>query len=68
MMVAWAGMASGGYLGGVLFDMSLSYTSSFLLAGISGVLNLAVIGAAATITTIPVKLHGKQKSAGAHTM
>jgi MFS family permease len=45
MMVAWAGMASGGYLGGVLFDMSLSYTSSFLLAGISGLLNLAVIGA-----------------------
>jgi hypothetical protein len=38
-------MASGGYLGGVLFDMSLSYTSSFLLAGISGLLNLAVIGA-----------------------
>src|SRR5215213_323231 len=26
MMVAWAGMASGGYLGGVLYDVSLSYT------------------------------------------
>ena len=32
MMVAWAGMASGGYVGGVLFDLSLSYTLSFMLA------------------------------------
>jgi MFS family permease len=47
MMVAWAGMASGGYLGGVLFDLSLSYTLSFMVAGITGVLNLAVIGALA---------------------
>ena len=68
MMVAWAGMASGGYLGGVLFDVSLSYTPSFLLAAMSGVLNLLVIAAAATITTIPVKLHGKRKSAGVHTV
>ena len=29
MMVAWAGMAAGGYVGGVLFDLSLSYTLSF---------------------------------------
>jgi MFS family permease len=68
MMVAWAGMASGGYLGGVLFDASLSYTPSFLLAGMSGVLNLAVIaafGATRNTTMIP---YGKRKSAGAHTM
>jgi predicted MFS family arabinose efflux permease len=45
MMVAWAGMAVGGYMGGVLFDFSRSYTLSFLLAGVAGVLNLAVIGA-----------------------
>jgi MFS family permease len=69
MMVAWAGMASGGYLGGVLFDFSLSYTPSFALAGLSGVMNLAVIGAfAATknFATISVKLESKQKSADAH--
>src|SRR5215510_7977248 len=48
MMVAWTGMAAGGYVGGVLFDLSLSYTLSFLLAGVAGVLNLAVIGAFAT--------------------
>jgi MFS family permease len=48
MMVAWAGMASGGYVGGVLFDSSLSYTLSFLVAGIAGVLNLAVIATFAT--------------------
>jgi len=47
MMVAWAGMASGGYVGGMLFDLSLSYTLSFMVAGITGVLNLAVIGALA---------------------
>jgi MFS family permease len=45
MMVAWAGMAAGGYVGGVLFDLSLSYTLSFLLAGMAGVLNLVVLGA-----------------------
>jgi MFS family permease len=45
MMVAWAGMASGGYIGGALYDLSLSYTFSFLLAGIAGLLNLGVIGA-----------------------
>jgi MFS family permease len=70
MMVAWAGMASGGYLGGALFDLSLSYTPSFVLAGMSGVLNLAVIAAFAAAknsAAIPVKLQGKQKSAGAHT-
>jgi len=44
MMVAWAGMAAGGYVGGVLFDLSRSYTLSFVLAGVSGVLNLAVLG------------------------
>jgi MFS family permease len=33
MMVAWAGMASGGYLGGLLYDMTLNYMLSFLLAG-----------------------------------
>ena len=45
MMIAWAGMSTGGYLGGVLFNLSRSYTPSFALAGISGVLNLLVIGA-----------------------
>ncbi len=47
MMVAWIGMASGGYLGGLLFDASQSYTSSFILAGAAGVLNLAAIAAIA---------------------
>lgn len=45
MMVAWAGMAAGAYLGGMLFDWSLSYTPSFLLASLAGVQNLVVIGA-----------------------
>jgi MFS family permease len=47
MMLAWAGMAAGGYLGGVLFDLSLSYWLSFMLAGGAGILNLVVIGSLA---------------------
>jgi len=69
MMVAWAGMASGGYMGGVLFDLSLSYTPSFVLAGMAGILNLAVITASAVtknVAAIPVKLKAKQKPAAAH--
>jgi MFS family permease len=61
MMVAWAGMASGGYLGGVLFDLSLSYTLAFLLAAMAGVLNLAVIGVFAmtkNVFLIPEILRG----------
>jgi MFS family permease len=45
MMVAWAGMAAGGYAGGVLFDLSLSYTPSFVVAGVAGALNLAILAA-----------------------
>lgn len=52
MMIAWAGMAAGGYLGGLLFDLSRSYTASFVLAGMAGVLNLGVIGTIATTRTL----------------
>jgi MFS family permease len=52
MMVAWAGMAAGGYVGGVLFDLSLSYTLSFLLAGMTGILNLVVLGAFAATKNV----------------
>lgn len=45
MMIAWVGMATGGYVGGVSFDLLRSYTPAFVLAGISGALNLVVIGA-----------------------
>jgi MFS family permease len=43
MMVAWAGMASGGYLGAVLYDAFASYTFSFILAGVAGALNLMIL-------------------------
>jgi MFS family permease len=39
------GNATGGYAGGVLFDLSLSYTPSFVVASVAGGLNLAVLGA-----------------------
>jgi MFS family permease len=46
LLIAWIGMGVGGYAGGALFDMTLSYTLSFAMAGAAGVLNLATIGAA----------------------
>ena len=44
MMLAWVGMALGGYIGGAMFDLSSSYGPSFGLAAGAGVFNLAVIG------------------------
>jgi predicted MFS family arabinose efflux permease len=43
MLAAWAGMGTGGYAGGALFDMYASYTMSFTLAGVAGLLNLSAI-------------------------
>jgi MFS family permease len=43
MMVAWAGMASSSYVGGRLFDATLSYNLSFILEGVAGALNLMVL-------------------------
>jgi hypothetical protein len=48
-------MATGGYLGGVLFDMTLSYARSFALAAAAGVANLAVIGALAASRNRPAR-------------
>ncbi|MCL4765788.1 MAG: MFS transporter [Hyphomicrobiaceae bacterium] len=44
MLVAWAGMGTGGYVGGLIYDHYLSYTLSFMLAGSAGLLNLVAIG------------------------
>jgi hypothetical protein len=46
MLVAWAGMGAGGYAGGALFDLYLSYAPSFALAALAGCLNLIAIAAA----------------------
>lgn len=43
MLVAWAGMGTGGYAGGLLFDAFASYALSFALAGAAGGLNLIAI-------------------------
>jgi hypothetical protein len=43
MLVAWAGMGTGGYAGGLLFDAFGSYALSFALAGAAGALNLSAI-------------------------
>jgi MFS family permease len=44
MMIAWAGMASSSYFSGWLFDATLSYNLSFIVAGVAGTLNLIVLG------------------------
>jgi len=43
MMVAWAGMGAGGYLGGLAYDGFASYTPAFLIAFAAGVANLATL-------------------------
>ena len=43
-LLAWIGMAAGGYQGGLCFDLTGSYDLSFAIAGASGVANLLVIG------------------------
>lgn len=62
MMVAWAGMGLGGYAGGALFDATLSYASSFALAALAGVLNLAIIAA---LAVMPRSAGGPQAAAAA---
>jgi MFS family permease len=53
MLVAWAGMGTGGYVGGVLFDAFASYALSFVLAGAAGGLNLFAILALAQFRRRP---------------
>jgi MFS family permease len=42
-MVAWLGMGAGGYVSGLLFDITASYTASFALAAAAGAANLLVL-------------------------
>ena len=53
MLVAWAGMGVGGYAGGLLFDLTLSYSLPFMLAGLAGLLNLATIAALSLMRRLP---------------
>jgi hypothetical protein len=46
-LLAWGGMGLGGYQGGHCFDVTGSYTLSFLGAALAGIANLLVIGALA---------------------
>jgi len=43
-MLAWAGMGFGGYQGGYCYDLTGSYSISFLSAALAGVANLLVVG------------------------
>jgi predicted MFS family arabinose efflux permease len=43
MLMAWSGMAAGGYTGGYLYDLTLGYGVAFILAGVAGCLNLLVL-------------------------
>lgn len=43
-MFGWFGHASGGYLGGALFDLTGDYSAAYALAAAAGVANLIVVG------------------------
>ena len=43
-MFAWFGHASGGYLGGALFDVTGNYTLAYAVAAATGTANLLVVG------------------------
>ena len=43
MLVAWAGMAAGGYAGGLLYDLFASYALAFVASGVAGGLNLVAL-------------------------
>lgn len=49
MLIAWAGMAAGGYAGGLIYDLYASYALAFLLAGAAGGLNLTALLALARL-------------------
>jgi MFS family permease len=49
MLIAWAGMAVGGYVGGLLFDLLAGYALAFVLAGIAGGFNLMALLALARL-------------------
>jgi MFS family permease len=57
-LFAWVGMGLGGYQGGYCFDVTGTYTASFVGAALAGVLNLLVIAGLA--------LHLRSYRAGAH--
>lgn len=44
MMFGWFGHANGGYLGGLLYDLTNDYAVAYGLAALSGALNLVVVG------------------------
>jgi MFS family permease len=49
MLIAWAGMAAGGYAGGLLYDLFASYAPAFVLAGAAGGFNLVALLALARL-------------------
>jgi MFS family permease len=49
MLIAWAGMAAGGYLGGLIYDLYASYGLAFVLAGAAGAFNLTALLALARL-------------------
>jgi MFS family permease len=49
MLIAWAGMAAGGYAGGLVYDLYASYALAFALAGAAGGLNLIALLALARL-------------------
>src|SRR5262249_33885235 len=64
MMVAWAGMAAGGYAGGLLYDLFASYALAFVLAGAAGGLNLVALLALARLRRRLASAGGRVSAVG----
>ncbi|HSM19018.1 MAG TPA: hypothetical protein VK844_01440, partial [Hyphomicrobiales bacterium] len=52
VLFGWLGMGIGAYLGGVFFDLTGDYRTSFAMAAVAGVVNLAIL------TSLTVRLRG----------
>jgi MFS family permease len=68
MLIAWAGMAAGGYAGGLLFDLFASYAPSFVLAGVAGGFNLMALLALARLRGRLAGIAGRLSAVGSHAM
>jgi MFS family permease len=66
MLIAWSGMAAGGYAGGLLYDLFGSYALAFVLAGAAGGLNLIALLALARLRRHLAGVGGRGSAVGSH--
>ncbi|MEE8395197.1 MAG: MFS transporter [bacterium] len=63
-LFAWAGMGTGGFLGGLFFDLTGDYTLSFAFATAAGLANLVAVGSLFLYAERPAGRLAAQMAAG----